>query len=277
MRAANSRADHYGVMGNPIGHSKSPLIHRLFARETDQALEYEAILVPQGEFPRAAEEFQMRGGRGLNVTLPFKQDAWRWVDRRSERAELAGAVNTIILEPNSPSRGDNTDGVGLVRDLTINHDLCVGGRRVLVLGAGGAVRGVLPSLLADFPETLVIANRTVSKARDLATRFSAFGTLSACGFENLAGERFDLIINGTAASLSGQLPPLPEGLLVPGGGCYDMAYASEPTAFVRWGRHQGAAHSLDGLGMLVEQAAESFYLWRGVRPDTRPVIERLRG
>ncbi len=268
-------SDAYAVIGNPIAHSKSPWIHAAFARQTGQRLTYSAILAEPGGFAQVVGNFQASGGKGLNVTVPFKQDAWRLVDRRSERAELAGAVNTIRFEPDGSLFGENTDGVGLVRDLVRNHGAALTDRRVLLLGAGGAVRGVLEPLLAERPAALVIANRTVARARELALAFAALGPVTGCGFDDLAGDRFDLVINGTAASLQGEVPPLPEGLLAPGALCYDMMYAAEPTAFLRWARERGG-DAVDGLGMLVEQAAESFFIWRGVRPETGPVIAELR-
>jgi len=268
--------DQYAVMGNPIAHSKSPRIHALFAAQTGQHLEYRAILVDPGGFAAAARAFRAAGGKGLNVTVPFKQDAWVFADLLSARAERAGAVNTLIFEPGGV-RGDNTDGVGLVRDLTANHGYRLAGQRVLLLGAGGAARGVLQPLLAEKPARLIIANRTADKALELALRFSDLGRVSGCGFAELAGEQFDLIVNATAAGLGGAVPALPDGVLAPNGWCYDLIYGDGPTAFVRWGLERGAARALDGLGMLVEQAAESFYLWRGVWPETGPVIAALRG
>ena len=267
--------DQYAVMGHPIAHSQSPRIHTLFAAQTGQALEYRAILVELGGFAAAARAFRAAGGKGLNVTIPFKQDAWVFADVLSARAERAGAVNTLIFTPGGV-RGDNTDGPGLVRDLIVNHGGSLAGRRILLLGAGGAARGVLQPLLAGRPAQLTIANRTVEKALGLAVRFSDLGRVSASGFAELADRQFDLIINATAAGLKGAAPPLPEGVLATGGWCYDLMYGREPTAFVRWGRAQGAVQSLDGLGMLVEQAAESFHLWRGVWPETGPVIAALR-
>lgn len=267
--------DQYAVMGNPIAHSKSPRIHALFAAQTGQHLEYRAILVEPGGFAAAARAFREAGGKGLNVTVPFKQDAWVFADLLSARAERAGAVNTLIFEPGGV-RGDNTDGVGLVRDLTANHGYRLAGQRVLLLGAGGAARGVLQPLLMEKPAQLVVANRTADKALELALRFSDLGRVSASGFAELAERQFDLIVNATAAGLSDAVPQLPAGVLAPDGWCYDLMYGEEPTAFVRWGREQGAAQSLDGLGMLVEQAAESFHLWRGVWPETGPVIAALR-
>ena len=267
--------DQYAVMGNPIAHSKSPHIHALFAAQTGQNLEYRAILVEPGGFAAAARAFRAAGGKGLNVTVPFKQDAWVFADILSARAERAGAVNTLIFD-STGVRGDNTDGPGLVRDLTVNHGYALAGRRILLLGAGGAARGVLQPLLLEQPAQLVIANRTPGKALELSLRFSDLGRVSGCGFAELAGRQFDLIINATAAGLSDAVPPLPERVLAADGWCYDLMYGNEPTAFVRWGQEQGATQSLDGLGMLVEQAAQSFYLWRGIWPETRPVIENSR-
>ena len=268
--------DRYAVMGNPIGHSKSPRIHALFAKQTRQRLTYDAILVDLGGFAQAVGNFQANGGNGLNVTVPFKQDAWDLADERSARAELAGAVNTLVLRADGSRFGDNTDGIGLVRDLRDNLGALLADRRVLILGAGGAVRGVLSPILDERPAELVIANRTVGKAQELAQLFAGRGKIEGTGFEALVGRQFDLVINGTSASLQGELPPLPEGLLAPGAWCYDMMYGKEPTVFMRWAQTHGAQHAVDGLGMLVEQAAESFFLWRGVRPDTTPVIAELR-
>lgn len=268
--------DRYAVMGNPIAHSKSPAIHAMFAQQTGQDISYTAILVEQGKFPEALDEFQQGGGKGLNITVPFKQEAWQQAHERSARAERAGAVNTLVLRADGTRYGDNTDGIGMVRDLRQNHGATIAGRRVLVLGAGGAVRGVLGPLLAEQPARLVIANRTPDKAVELARLFADAGPVAGGGFDALAGQQFELVINGTAASLQGEVPPLPPTVLAAGGWCYDMMYGAEPTPFLRWALAHGAAKALDGLGMLVEQAAESFHLWRGVRPVTAPVIEALR-
>ncbi|HEY0633916.1 MAG TPA: shikimate dehydrogenase [Gammaproteobacteria bacterium] len=268
--------DSYVVMGNPIAHSKSPQIHALFAQQTGQEMHYGTLLVAQDSFARAVSDFVASGGKGFNITVPFKQEAWALADARSERAEFAGAVNTIVVRDNGTLYGDNTDGVGMVRDIVVNHGCAIQGKRVLVLGAGGAVRGVLGPLLAEIPASVTVANRTVARAVELAELFKRQGTISACGFDELAGEQFDLVINGTSASLKGELPPLPEDMLAKDAWCYDMMYGAEPTPFLRWAQLHGAAHSLDGLGMLVEQAAEAFYLWRGVRPQTLPVIKALR-
>jgi shikimate dehydrogenase len=273
-----NQPDYYAVMGNPIAHSKSPLIHATFAQQTGQVIQYDAILVKTeaGEFEKAVQAFQASGGKGLNITVPFKAAAWAYAQQRSQRAERAGAVNTLWFDGQRKCFGENTDGVGLVRDLVKNHGHQIAGQRLLILGAGGAVRGVLEPLLRENPQQCVIANRTVAKAETLAELFTSLGHLSASSYEALKGQRFDLIINGTAASLQGDLPPLPAGLLSENGGCYDMMYAATATPFMQWAESQGAKWVLDGLGMLVEQAAESFYLWRGVMPETLPVIQYVR-
>lgn len=267
--------DHYAVFGHPIGHSKSPRIHRLFAEQTGQGIAYSAQDVPADMFTSAAGRFFADGGKGLNCTVPLKELAFGYADRLTERARLAKAVNTLALEAEGSILGDNTDGVGLVNDLTMNHDIALAGLRILILGAGGASRGILAPLLQQDPTSITIANRTVGKAEAMALEFSALADLEACGFQELAGRRFDLILNATSASLSAELPPLPEEILADGGCCYDLAYGNQPTAFVNWGVAQGAAKSLDGLGMLVEQAAEAFYLWRGIRPTTSAIIDLL--
>jgi shikimate dehydrogenase len=269
--------DRYAVMGNPIAHSQSPLIHRLFAAQVDQEIDYRAILVEPGQFAAAANAFRAEGGRGLNVTVPFKQDAWVYADLLSARAERSGAVNTLVFRDHGDVLGDNTDGLGLVRDLTDNHHLTLKHKHILLLGAGGAARGVLTPLLKAGPGRLVIANRTPAKAVELALLFNGIGTVSGCGFAELSGFRFDLVINATAASLSDTLLPLPTDIFFEGSGCYDMMYGKEPTAFMDWGLAHGAAYAMDGIGMLVEQAAESFRLWRGIRPNTKDVIAQLRG
>ncbi|HTT08968.1 MAG TPA: shikimate dehydrogenase [Gammaproteobacteria bacterium] len=270
--------DCYAVVGNPVAHSKSPRIHQAFAKQTGQSLVYLAQAIEPGDFVAAVAEFQRLGGKGLNVTLPFKLEAHALCARRSERAEQSGAVNTLWFERDGRICGDNTDGIGLMRDLTMNHGMAVAGRKVLLLGAGGAAQGILPALLAERPAKLTIANRTFSRARALAGRvpLAERGMIDVLPMEALAGRAFNLIINATAASLAGELPPLPDDVLHRGGDCYDMMYADEPTVFMQWGLRYGAARSVDGLGMLVEQAAESFYLWRGIRPDTAAVIKELR-
>ncbi len=268
--------DHYAVMGNPITHSKSPQIHALFAQQTQQQLIYEAILVPLDGFADAVAEFRAGGGKGLNITVPFKQEAWALAAEHTERARRAGAVNTLWFRDDGTTLADTTDGIGLVRDLTLNHHISLAAKRVLILGAGGAVRGVLEPILAEHPVSVVVANRTASKAHELALLFAGLGSISGCGFDELRGQQFDLVINGTAASLAGEVPPLPDDLLANNASCYDMMYGATPTAFQCWATARGTVHSLDGLGMLVEQAAEAFTLWRGVRPETGAVIRALR-
>ncbi len=267
----------YAVMGNPIAHSKSPLIHSLFAQQTAQNLRYEPLLVSTeaGEFAKAISTFQAENGQGLNVTVPFKQIAWSLMDQLTPRAQQAGSVNTIWFDQQGKWVGDNTDGIGLVRDLTENEKLELAGKHLLILGAGGAVRGILGPLLNENLAKCTIANRTLSKAQELAALFDSH-PISACAYSDLVGQQFDLIINGTSASLQGTLPPLPTGLLAIGGGCYDLMYSAQPTPFMQWAILQNATWTLDGLGMLVEQAAEAFWLWRSCRPNTQAVILQVR-
>jgi shikimate dehydrogenase len=269
--------DRYAVFGNPIAHSKSPEIHRQFAAQTGQTLSYEKQLVDEQEFDEAADAFFANGGKGLNITVPFKQDAYSYVARTTPRARRAGALNTLCLEADGTVLGDTTDGVGLVSDILHNLGWEVRHKKVLILGAGGAVRGALEPLLEQQPQHVVIANRTVDKALQLSKGFAEFGYLLGCGYDMLGEQQFDLIINGTSAGLKGDLPPLPDSLINPEGTtvCYDMLYGAEPTPFMQWASERGAQVS-DGLGMLVGQAAESFALWRGVRPETAPVIASLR-
>jgi shikimate dehydrogenase len=269
--------DRYAVIGNPIEHSKSPLIHTLFARQTGQDLEYGRMLGDLEGFEAEVHRFFAEGGKGLNVTVPFKERAWRLAEMRSPRAESAGAVNTLTARAAAGLGGDNTDGVGLVRDLTCNQGFDLTGKRVLLLGAGGASRGVLRPLLEAVPRCLVIANRTAGRAVELASQVRDAGSVEGCGLDALAGRRFDLILNGTAAGLSGEVPAIPDDCLAAGGWTYDMVYGSDPTPFTRWAQARGAVRALDGLGMLVEQAAESFFIWRGVYPDTASVMALLRG
>ena len=266
--------DRYGVFGNPIGHSKSPQIHRLFAEQTGQSLSYEPLLAPLEDFPGFAREFFTQG-LGANVTVPFKEQAFRLADQLSERAQRAGAVNTLKKLEDGTLLGDNTDGIGLVRDLLDNAGVALQGQRILLLGAGGAARGVLEPLMAQRPAELVIANRTQSKAQQLAGEFAQLGPLSASAFDQLTGP-FDVIINGTSASLSGALPPLSESLIRAGETlCYDMMYSAAQTPFCAWAASHGA-RTRDGLGMLVEQAAAAFELWRGIRPESAAVLAQLR-
>ena len=267
--------DQYAVMGNPIAHSKSPFIHSLFAAQTGQNLEYKSILVEIDAFESSVKLFAKNNGKGLNITVPFKQQAWDLVDEKSRCAEKAGAVNTIIINESGQMTGDNTDGIGLVNDLKNNHDFDFKNKKILVLGAGGAVRGVLGPILDERPESVVVANRTVSKASELESLFAEDGCIKGVGFGQIGDHGFDLVINGTAASLSGDLPPISPAV-VKGACCYDMMYSKTDTVFMAWARENEAKKVWDGLGMLVEQAAESFYLWRGVRPDTSTVIQQVR-
>jgi len=266
--------DIYAVIGNPVMHSKSPKIHNLFAEITEQAMEYSAIQAPKEGFQTTVAAFFERGGLGANITVPFKEQAWSIVSRRTPRAELAGAVNTLYLQDGELC-GDNTDGVGLIRDLTSNHNVVLAGKRLLVLGAGGAVRGIMLPLLEQQPKEVVITNRTKAKAESLVALFAAQGHLSASPFTELEGS-FDLIINGTSASLAGDLPPIPESVIAGHTITYDMMYAQQMTVFNHWANEQGAFETIDGLGMLVEQAAEAFAIWRGVRPATDDVLKKLR-
>lgn len=268
----------YAVFGYPIVHSKSPEVHRAFASLTKQDLIYTKQEVVPEDFKTVCDEFFELGGQGLNITLPLKELAYEYATKLTERAKLAGAVNTLKLEAtgNGSILGDNTDGAGLVRDITENLKWPIKNKRVLLLGAGGAVRGVLGPLLQEQPEIIYIANRTASKAVDLATLFKQHGNVIGCGFDDIPEEKFDLIINGTSMSLSGSVPPVNKNHLHKQTCAYDMAYASKPTPFVEWANDQGLKNTADGLGMLVEQAAESFQLWRGVLPKTQSVITLLR-
>lgn len=269
------RPGRYAVLGNPISHSKSPRIHALFAEQTGRRIEYVAIQVDLGGFAQAVEHFVATGGKGLNVTVPFKQDAWKLVDERTPRAARAKAVNTIVVQASSRLLGDNTDGVGLVRDLTNNHGLSLAGTRLLLLGAGGAARGVIEPLLQAGVGEIVIVNRTADKAYTLAADFQDAGTIRGGGWNAFGAAPFDIIVNATAASLQGEALALPAHILKPGAFCYDMMYGPIPTAFLTWAQQHGTRRA-DGLGMLVEQAAEAFRSWHGVHPATQPVIEGLR-
>jgi shikimate dehydrogenase len=270
--------DQYAVIGNPVEHSLSPQIHAEFARVTGQDLAYGRILAPRDGFRDAVLAFRAAGGKGLNVTLPFKHEAWRLAVVRSGFALVAGAVNTLSFQ-GAGIVGHNTDGIGLVRDLTRNLRVAVRGKRVLLMGAGGAAYGVMESLLREQPETVVVANRTLEKAIALVGHFEKLQTyalqgISARPYEALADARFDILINATSAGLEGAMPPVPEGVFAPGVLAYDMVYARR-TPFLEFAQKQGARVS-DGLGMLVEQAAESFFIWRGVYPETRSAMAILR-
>ncbi|MFN0038053.1 MAG: shikimate dehydrogenase [Burkholderiales bacterium] len=273
--------DRYAVIGNPIAHSLSPRIHAAFAKQTGQGIEYSAILAPLDGFRATVEAFRAAGGSGVNVTVPFKLEAFALADEVSSRAKLAQAANFLRFDVRGV-RADNTDGPGLVRDIVHNRQVGIAGKRVLLLGAGGAARGVLMPLIEQQPILLAIANRTVEKAMTLAEMFrhqpaAAASVLAAHRFEELAGHHFDVVINATSSSLQGETPNLPDGIFAEGALAYDMMYGKGVTPFLALAGKQGAANLADGLGMLVEQAAESFYLWRGVRPDSAAVIATLRG
>jgi shikimate dehydrogenase len=266
----------YAVFGNPIKHSKSPLIHASFAQQCDLQLQYRAVRVEIGGFAQAARSFFEGGGAGLNVTVPFKQEAFELVDTLSDRALRAGAANTLTPLPTGGIAGDNTDGIGLVSDMVVNLGWAVQGLRVLVLGSGGAVRGILEPLMRERPKELLIVNRTASRAAQLASEFADLGPVEGGAFSLIGSRQFDLVINGTSAGLSGEMPELPASLLTDHSCCYDMVYGAQPTVFMRWAAHHAAWAVSDGLGMLVEQAAQSFYLWNKAKPETQPVINQLR-
>ncbi len=265
--------DRYVVIGHPIAHSKSPQIHARFAEQTGQRIHYDRLLAPVDGFGQAVRDFIAAGGRGANVTVPFKLEAFQLADTLSPRAQAAGAVNTLRFDAGQII-GDNTDGIGLVRDI-LHAGVGLGGKAVLLLGAGGAARGVIQPLLAESPSRLLIANRTPERAQELAQQFSSASVaVEAARFDAL-DRPFDLVINATSASLSAELPPVPAAVFGTSCFAYDMMYAAQPTPFLQLAAKHGASVR-DGLGMLVEQAAESFFLWRGVRPDTAPVYQWLR-
>jgi shikimate dehydrogenase len=274
--AENAATDRYGLVGYPVHHSRSPLIHQLFARQTNQRLTYELIEAEPADFETAARGFGAAGGKGLNVTVPHKEAAYRLAIELGEEAAAAGAVNTLSFRADG-LRGDNTDGIGFLRDLTVNLGCALTGRRMLILGAGGAVRGILPPLLGAGLAELVVANRTVERAEQLRDRFAQLGEIGVCRVEDLAqSEAFDLVVNATSAGLHGETPPFPSAIVSAESFCYDLAYSRNDTPFVAWARARGAGRAEQGLGMLVEQAAESFRIWRGVRPETRPIMAQLR-
>lgn len=267
--------DRYAVMGYPVAHSRSPIIHRLFAIQTQQNLQYELLQVAPAQLEKAVRQFDRTGGKGLNITVPHKSEIVRLVEDMSERAKNAGAVNTLLFR-DGEIHGDNTDGVGLMRDLEINQELDLARANILILGAGGATRGIVGPLLEAAPESIMIANRTLSKANALADHFSVNGPVSACRFKDVDTlPVYDLVINATSAGLKGETPPCPEKAIHPNTVCYDLAYGLTATPFSKWAAAQGAARSVMGWGMLVEQAAESFEIWRGIRPDTESVLKQL--
>jgi shikimate dehydrogenase len=268
-------SDQYGVVGHPVGHSLSPFIHGMFARETGQAMSYRLYDVAPEAFHERVRVFFEQGGRGLNITLPHKVAAAEFANELTPRAAHAAAVNTLAMQADG-ILGDNTDGAGLVRDLCDNLGLVITRRRLLVIGAGGATRGILGPLLGLEPALVVVANRTPERAATLAAAFADLGVVQGVGFEQIEPAPFDLIINATSASLSGEIPPIPPTVLGPQSVCYDLAYGKSATAFLSWAQQHGCTHTLQGWGMLVEQAAESFRLWRGVRPTTSYVLAALR-
>jgi shikimate dehydrogenase len=267
--------ERYGVMGYPVSHSRSPVIHRLFALQTGQNLQYELLQVAPEKLETAIRQFQRTGGKGLNITVPHKSAVARLVDHTSERAATAGAVNTLSFK-GGEIYGENTDGIGLLRDLTINLGIDLEGANILILGAGGATRGIVSPLLEMNPSSLRIANRTLGKAQALADHFERFGPVTACHFNAVpVSEPYDLVINATSAGLQGDAPPYPAAAITEQTYCYDLSYGLNATPFSVWARDNGAAHSVMGWGMLVEQAAESFNIWRGIRPDTAPVLKQM--
>ena len=276
---SNIIIDQYAVIGNPIAHSKSPLIHRMFAQQSNDAMHYDTILSPIDAFSESIAKFKAQGGKGLNVTVPFKEQAWDLADELSDYAQAAGAVNTLVFKEDGRIYGANTDGIGLVRDLNAHYPIELQGKRILLLGAGGAAKGVIQPLLEQNIRQLVIANRTEERANTLASDFSTMATdlnseIQGGSYNDLREQgQFDLIINATAASLQGIMPPMPASCLHQQSVCYDMMYSNRPTAFEHWCKDNGAALVTNGLGMLVEQAAESYFIWRGHQPNTKPVLE----
>ncbi|MCX7946628.1 MAG: shikimate dehydrogenase [Hydrogenophilus sp.] len=280
--------DRYALFGHPISHSKSPLIHTLFAQQTEQTLTYQAIDAPPDRFPQLLRDFIAEGGKGANITLPHKETLLTLVDRATERARLAGAANTLLIAPDGALIADNTDGVGLIRDLTHRHGVLLRRARILLLGAGGAARGILPALLEQQPHTIALVNRTPERAQTLLRHFTPLAQrhqihLIQLPWEILYGSSlpsssspFDLILNATSAGLTGEPFPLPPTLAAPHTIAYDLLYGPEPTPFLRAAQRLGLGKTFDGLGMLIEQAAESFTLWRGLRPLTDPVYHALR-
>lgn len=276
FKQRNAEVPYFCVTGSPVAHSKSPLIHAAFAAQTGRRLAYEPVEVERGSLAAAVAEFHAFGGVGMNVTLPLKEEACRLADVRRPRAAAAGAANTLWFDQAGATVADNTDGTGLVQDLEHNHSFPLAGKRVLLVGAGGAARGVVPALLAASPASLLVTNRTEAKARALVRSVKGGVAVDVLGWGATASAAVDLIVNATSLSLQGALPPLSEALLDDTTVCYDMMYGPEPTLFMTWARQRGARRALDGLGMLVEQAAVAFELWHGVKPATAPVIAHLR-
>jgi shikimate dehydrogenase len=267
--------DRYGVIGHPIAHSKSPVIHAQFADQTGEDLLYEAVDIAPAELEQQIRHLAAAGFRGFNVTVPHKEAVAALMDTCTPRAKLAGAVNTVTIGEDGRLSGDNTDGVGLARDLRENLNIALDEARVLILGAGGAARGIVPALLMAGPKELCVANRTMPRAEELAEQFNDLGNIRACAFEELDDQAWDIVINATSAGLHGEVPPFPGSIVGKQTICYDLSYAMAETPFVNWAHAQGAKAAYQGWGMLVEQAAEAFNIWRGVRPETQSVRQRL--
>lgn len=268
--------DLYAVIGNPVSHSKSPLIHSAFAQQTQQSMQYTALLAPIGGFKMTVENFRQQGGKGLNVTVPFKLEAFQLSTRLTERATIAQAVNTLKFDDDE-ILGDNTDGAGLVCDIELNLSIPIAAKRILLLGAGGAARGVILPLLQKHPALLAVANRTISKAKTLQEQFMMYGNIAAGDFSQFSKEKFDIIINATSASLHNELPGIGPGAFKHAELAYDMMYNLDAhTPFLEFAQQHGTRQLADGIGMLVEQAAESFFVWRHVKPQTKPVIAMLK-
>lgn len=268
--------DRYGVIGHPIAHSRSPVIHMLFARQTGEDISYEAFDIPPEALERELRRLVKEGLRGFNVTVPHKQAVAEMADSLVGQAKRARAVNTVTVTTDGSLVGDNTDGIGLVRDLRANLDIRLEDQLILVLGAGGATRGITPALLEAGPAQLTIANRRPERAEALAEEFASLGPVQACAFDDLPRQPFDLVINATSAGLHGETPPFPGSIIGPETVCYDLSYAMTETPFLAWAREHDCQHAHQGWGMLVEQAAESFLIWRGRRPETAPVLKQLR-
>jgi shikimate dehydrogenase len=275
MPASTSPPDRYALVGHPVAHSRSPLIHQLFARQTGENLTYELIDATADQFETAVLGFAAAGGRGMNVTVPYKEDAFALCRVHGEEASASGAVNTITFSNGVP-HGDNTDGTGFIQDICVNQNQDIASRRILLLGAGGAARGIVGPILSQMPEALVVANRTIERAEALREFFQAPEALSICRFDELEdADRFDIVINATSAGLKGEQPPFPASLVDRETFCYDLAYSLKTTPFVAWAKDKGAANAVQGWGMLVEQAADSFAIWRGKRPDTKEILDRF--
>ena len=272
----NHSTVNYAVLGNPIQHSKSPQIHTLFSEQTGIALEYQAIEVPINEFASYVKLFSSQGGKGLNITVPFKEDAYSLCTTLTDRAEISGSVNTLRFDDDMNICGDTTDGQGLLNDLVANHNIRLEDKSILILGAGGTVKSILERLLEQKTKEIVIVNRTISRAKDLEKKFSKKNCVRAYSYNDLPNHSFDIIINGTSLSLSAEIPPISKTNINKNTFCYDLMYSDKETVFTKWAIENGALKATDGLGMLVEQAAESFMFWHGTKPDTMPVIKALR-